>query len=366
MLKWLPTMKKFAMLLPIALALCLTGCATIARNAYWNGYFACKAGNFETAIKQYNKSINLDPAAYVYYYRGLAYLAAGKPINAKADFEKALSMAGPNSGFDKAIKIGLSLIDAHLPGICIEDYIIGVDYFEKGDHEDAVRSLTDMVNRAPDFSEAKKYLALAESKRNQIAKQDSRPAAPVAVADAKKPVAAVPKPVEKTPSAASVAAKPQSQPSAPAAASTSGEYVKVRDGIYRVSLDIPFKDTIAGKIKPDSDLIFISKVYVGDIRIEVPDWPTLAVDKDGHRFIFMSNDRTFIPKKGETLYAAWQFISNDEAEKKATGEYKLMFIMARGLNGLHGVGVDIPLQPVVIAYARSEEEILNKTQARKK
>ena len=66
-------------------------------DAYYNrGVAYRKLGQFERAIEDYDEAIRLDPQyAEAYYLRGAAYGAIGKSIEAERDFAKANGLGYP-------------------------------------------------------------------------------------------------------------------------------------------------------------------------------------------------------------------------------------------------------------------------------
>ena len=67
-------------------------------EAYYNmGLTKCKMGQFEDAIEDYTKSIELNPNfGMAYYQRGKAYIETDSLQFAKSDFQKALEIYPAN------------------------------------------------------------------------------------------------------------------------------------------------------------------------------------------------------------------------------------------------------------------------------
>ncbi|MDR1073510.1 MAG: tetratricopeptide repeat protein [Treponema sp.] len=155
-------------------------------------------------------------------------------------------------------------------------------------------------------------------------------------------------------------------------------YTKAGEGVYRAILYQPFDDLKAGAIAADDTCVFISKVYIdSNFRADINTWfkvmdqkytgdgADVISDEPGKQkfFTMIFNDRTFIPKIGDTVYVGWRIDNtanvqlNDDVEKLA-----LSFVS--GGNGFSDALFDYV--PVAFAASYSENEVLEKVRVRTK
>jgi len=108
-------MNKKILFAVLVLCLSLVSCSTFqgeqsaeTHNNRGTGYF--DIGNFEKAISEWNRAIEIDPQyADAYVNRGDAYLAKGEFDQALADFDKAITI-NPNDAYAYLFR-GMCLID---------------------------------------------------------------------------------------------------------------------------------------------------------------------------------------------------------------------------------------------------------------
>ncbi len=109
-------MKKHVVLCIISLLLLLSmlpalGCqvqSVQSEKHYKNGTVLVIDGEYEEAIVELNKAIELDPEyADAYYYRGLAYDKSGEVAKAISDYEKCIEL----SNDPEVVKSAQELLD---------------------------------------------------------------------------------------------------------------------------------------------------------------------------------------------------------------------------------------------------------------
>jgi TPR repeat protein len=152
-------------------------------------------------------------------------------------------------------------------------------------------------------------------------------------------------------------------------------YTKAGEGVYRAILYKPFDDLKAGTIVAD-DCIFISKVYVdSNFRADTNTWfkvmdqkytgngAGVISDEPGKQkfFTMIFNDRTFIPRIGDTVYIGWRI---DDTANVPTGNdaEKTALALVSGSNGFNGILFESV--PVAMAAAYTENEVLEKVRVR--
>jgi len=114
---------------------------------YTRGYAYAELKEFERAIEDFSKAIELDPNdAEAYYNRGLAYAKLGK-------YEQAIK------DYDKAIELNPALADAY--------YNRGVAYVKLNKHEQAIEDFSKAIELNPALAEAYYNRGLTYAKLNQ-------------------------------------------------------------------------------------------------------------------------------------------------------------------------------------------------------
>lgn len=107
----------------------LTADASNDRAYAGRGYFFFLRKDYEHAVQDYSKAIELDPTQLDYYYRGIIYRELGKLDEAIADLTSALDL---NPEFTSAYNIR------------------AYAYFEQGKLEQAIADVTQAIQLAPD------------------------------------------------------------------------------------------------------------------------------------------------------------------------------------------------------------------------
>jgi tetratricopeptide (TPR) repeat protein len=153
-------------------------------------------------------------------------------------------------------------------------------------------------------------------------------------------------------------------------------YTKAGEGVYSTVLYKPFDDLKAGTIAADDSCIFISKAYVeSNFRSDTNTWFKIMDQKyagngagvisnePGKQKIFtmIFNDRTFIPKIGDTVYIGWRIDDTANVQTSNDAE-KIGFLAVSASNGFSGILFESV--PVALAASYSESEVLEKVRTR--
>jgi protein O-mannosyl-transferase len=156
-----------------------------ASVAYKNrGVYYYERGEFDRAIEDYTKAIDLDPS-YIHAYnnRGLAFCRIGRLDRAFADFNKALAINPTH--FEALVNRGLAFDQAGQPEKAIEDYDAaialspsnhdvynyrGIALDEIGRLDKAIADYDTALTLNPAFSDAYKNRAAAFVKMDQLDK----------------------------------------------------------------------------------------------------------------------------------------------------------------------------------------------------
>jgi TPR repeat protein len=153
-------------------------------------------------------------------------------------------------------------------------------------------------------------------------------------------------------------------------------YTKAGEGVYRAVLYTPFDDLKAGAIAADDKCIFISKIYVdSNFRNDINTWFMVMDQKyigngagvisgepgEQKFFTVIFNDRTFIPKIGDTVYIGWRIYDTANVQTSNDVE-KVALALVSGGNGFNDILFESV--PVALAASYSESEVLEKVRTR--
>jgi hypothetical protein len=154
------------------------------------------------------------------------------------------------------------------------------------------------------------------------------------------------------------------------------DYTKAGEGAYRAVLYKPFDDLKTGAIAADDSCVFISKVYVdSNFRADINTWfkvmdqkytgngAGVISDEPGKQkfFTMIFNDRTFIPKIGDTVYIGWRIDNTANVQLSSDVERTSLALLSRS-NGFDGILFESV--PVAFAASYSESEVLEKVRMR--
>jgi Flp pilus assembly protein TadD len=121
-----------------------------ALTYFFKGYNECESGNYEEAVKEYTRYIEISPLeAKAFNYRGIAYMKLAK-------YEKAIS------DFTKAIKIDPNFVPPYLNRA---EVYIKTEEFEK-----AAKDISTLIRLEPDNTDAYYARGLAYSKDSEYRK----------------------------------------------------------------------------------------------------------------------------------------------------------------------------------------------------
>jgi hypothetical protein len=153
-------------------------------------------------------------------------------------------------------------------------------------------------------------------------------------------------------------------------------YTKAGEGLYRAILYKPFDDLKAGTIVADDNCVFISQVYVNsNFQADINTW-FMVMDRQytgngagvissepGKQkfFAVIFNDRTFIPKVGDTVYIGWRIDDTANVQINNDVEKTSLYTLSAG-NGFSGILFESV--PVAFAASYSESEVLEKLRTR--
>ncbi len=121
-----------------------------AYEALYRGLSAADKGDFDKAIQNYDKAIELKPDFFgAYNNRGVAYVA-------KRDFDKAIQ------NYDKAIELKPDYADAY--------YNRGIAYVAKRDFDKAIQNYDKAIELKPDYAKAYNNRGVAYGKKRDFDK----------------------------------------------------------------------------------------------------------------------------------------------------------------------------------------------------
>lgn len=302
--------------------------------------------DWRTAIIEYTvalKNKEKNPL-FIYYARGLAYLKTGEYEKAEEDFNKSLKNYRVHNGdrvWEDQIRgnqVGTIYAYSAADRDLIADYLegnaynrIAEEWYLCGEYDRAFFYYNKMLRFNPNNERAlnglgKTNIAVNNNHMNHAGSIPS-------------------------PAATNV------QDTAPDKKMASLNYDKIEDGIFRVPLNKPFEDAWEEKIVLDKNCIFISRAFVDRIPYN-SSIIGLKTNEKGRLFLFILNDRTFIPSVGDDIYIGWVFYETEEIDDGIS-------IMFSAANGFASRGFLISNNtPLIKAIARSESELMTKLRAR--
>lgn len=129
-----------------------------ASDYFWRGTCYRHLRQYESAIKDFNTALSMEPTASNYIGRGVAYAEAGKNEDALADFDSALKL-DPNDSWINTYK-GIVYLDSDRPEEALKQFNEAISkapnvskqyiwrakyYMNKGEYDSALRDLDDAV-----------------------------------------------------------------------------------------------------------------------------------------------------------------------------------------------------------------------------
>jgi len=152
-----------------------TATVEAATNEYVRQAFVyVEQGDYEQAIADYTKAIELDPGdAGVYYYRGFAYTDLGNYEKAIADYIKAGNAYRELGDYEQAVAAYTEAIELN-PNYAVAYFYRGLAYVDLDKYDQAVTDYTKAIELDPNYAAAynRRGLAYNELKEYALAISD--------------------------------------------------------------------------------------------------------------------------------------------------------------------------------------------------